>query len=162
MEEAISINQSLSALGRCLRSIAAASRHVPYRDSLLTAMLSPSLVDRSYKTIIVTASNSFENKREALAGLRFAQEACSMRRAVQLAPEPMDDIEWQITRTELALQRATEVLTSIREERLEKLCKTGGLARETLSEWKVEQYDLVQRYLGRLEELYELRRPATV
>jgi kinesin family protein 5 len=39
LEEAKSINLSLSALGKCINSLAENSAHVPFRDSKLTRLL---------------------------------------------------------------------------------------------------------------------------
>lgn len=39
LEEAKSINLSLSALGKCINALAENSAHVPFRDSKLTRLL---------------------------------------------------------------------------------------------------------------------------
>lgn len=47
LEEAKSINLSLSALGKCINSLAENNAHVPFRDSKLTRLLRDSFGGKS-------------------------------------------------------------------------------------------------------------------
>lgn len=47
LEEAKSINLSLSALGKCINALAENSSHVPFRDSKLTRLLRDSFGGKS-------------------------------------------------------------------------------------------------------------------
>lgn len=103
-----------------------------------------------------------EDRYEALAGLRFGQDATRIPRVFRGAAETHDHIMQEILRIEAALVRLTKALHEIRREQLDQMCRNGSLARDSLSEWSVEQNDLVRRYTARLAELRELHRPATV
>lgn len=82
LREAQHINKSLSALGDVFLSLASKKKHVPYRNSKLTHMLSDSLGGDS-KTLMMVCVNPGRNcNSESLNSLKFAQRA----RTVQLGP----------------------------------------------------------------------------
>ena len=56
LEEAKKINQSLSALGQVIKSLADQKKHVPYRDSKLTRILQEALGGNSKTSLIVACS----------------------------------------------------------------------------------------------------------
>ena len=56
LEEAKKINQSLSALGQVIKSLADQKKHVPYRDSKLTRILQEALGGNSKTSLIVAYS----------------------------------------------------------------------------------------------------------
>eukprot|EP00746_Dinoflagellata_sp_MGD_P106862 gnl/MRDRNA2_/MRDRNA2_44795_c0_seq1.p1 gnl/MRDRNA2_/MRDRNA2_44795_c0~~gnl/MRDRNA2_/MRDRNA2_44795_c0_seq1.p1 ORF type:complete len:974 (-),score=212.73 gnl/MRDRNA2_/MRDRNA2_44795_c0_seq1:228-3149(-) len=74
-KEAVLINSSLSALGKVILALASdsrATRHIPYRDSKLTRILSGSLGEASYATLLCTLHCTPENYAESLNSLSFA------------------------------------------------------------------------------------------
>ena len=58
LEEAKTINKSLSALGNVIKALVDGKDHVPYRDSKLTRILQDSLGGNSKTVLIVTASSN--------------------------------------------------------------------------------------------------------
>ena len=56
LDEAKHINKSLSALGNVINALSVKAKHVPYRDSKLTRLLSDSLGGNSQTCLIITAS----------------------------------------------------------------------------------------------------------
>lgn len=58
MEEAKSINLSLSALGKCINALAENSAHVPIRDSKLTRLLRDSFGGKNYRSLASICSTS--------------------------------------------------------------------------------------------------------
>lgn len=76
MDEAKTINKSLSALGNVINALTdPSSRHTPYRDSKLTRILQMSLGGNSKTSLIITLSPSVLNEQETLSTLRFGQRA---------------------------------------------------------------------------------------
>ncbi len=75
LDEAKSINKSLSALGNVIKALAAKETHVPYRDSKLTLMLQESLGGNAMTALIVACSMAGDNAAETLSTLRFAARA---------------------------------------------------------------------------------------
>lgn len=71
LEEAKEINKSLSALGNVINALTTQKKHVPYRDSKLTRLLSDSLGGNSKTCIIVTCSPCDYNVEETISTLRF-------------------------------------------------------------------------------------------
>jgi len=71
LDEAKQINKSLSALGYVINALTTGKRHVPYRDSKLTRLLSDSLGGNSKTCIIVTCSPCDWNIEETISTLRF-------------------------------------------------------------------------------------------
>lgn len=76
VQELISINTSLSALGQCITALGDPQRtHIPYRNSKLTKVLKNSLNERSCIAIIVCISPSIDSYKETLSTLQFADRA---------------------------------------------------------------------------------------
>lgn len=74
--EMTAINQSLSALGNCVRALTDPARsHTPFRDSRLTRLLQDSLGGNTRTAFIVTASPAAEAVEETLSTLQFAERA---------------------------------------------------------------------------------------
>jgi len=76
LKEAQSINQSLSALGNCMRALTTGnSKHIPFRDSKLTHLLRDSLGGNSKTSMVICLASDDENKEETMTSLRFGQRA---------------------------------------------------------------------------------------
>jgi kinesin family protein 5 len=75
LKEAQHINKSLSALGNVINALTTGQKHIPYRDSKLTRLLSDSLGGNSKTCLVVTASPMSFNSEETLSTLRFGTRA---------------------------------------------------------------------------------------
>ena len=76
LKEATKINQSLSELGNCINALTdSKSRHIPFRNSLLTHFLKDALGGNSKTTLICTASKMMVHLDESIQTLSFAQRA---------------------------------------------------------------------------------------
>ncbi|MES1908328.1 MAG: hypothetical protein MHM6MM_001283 [Cercozoa sp. M6MM] len=87
LEEAKKINQSLSALGNCIKALTVTGdkkRHVPFRDSKLTFILKDALGGNTKTTLITTASPHAFNLEETISTLRFAQRAKLIKNQVHV------------------------------------------------------------------------------
>ena len=74
--EAVGINSSLLALGKCIVALSEGRRHVPYHESKLTKLLRVAFGGASRTTCIVTASPEDAHADNTLQALRFG-ERCS-------------------------------------------------------------------------------------
>eukprot|EP00944_MAST-04C_sp_MAST-4C-sp1_P010332 g10332.t1 len=72
LKEAQSINTSLSALGNVISAITAKKKHIPYRDSQLTQLLSDSLGGNAKTLMFVNVSPADYNVAETCSSLQFA------------------------------------------------------------------------------------------
>eukprot|EP00698_Gefionella_okellyi_P025620 TRINITY_DN9445_c0_g1_i1.p1 TRINITY_DN9445_c0_g1~~TRINITY_DN9445_c0_g1_i1.p1 ORF type:complete len:1511 (-),score=407.47 TRINITY_DN9445_c0_g1_i1:142-4404(-) len=84
LEEAKTINMSLSALGLCIRRLATSSPHIPYRDSKLTFILRESLGGNAKTNLLVATSPHAANLEETLSTLEFANRAKSIKLNVRV------------------------------------------------------------------------------
>lgn len=79
LKEGASINVSLSALGRVISALALASSKknvfIPYRDSVLTWLLTQSLGGNAKTIMLAAISPSADNFEETLSTLRYADRA---------------------------------------------------------------------------------------
>lgn len=76
LDEAKSINQSLTTLGRVIVALTDRSiTHIPYRESKLTRILSESLGGNSKTCMIITVSPHPINDQETLSTLRYGARA---------------------------------------------------------------------------------------
>ncbi len=80
LEEAKAINKSISALGNCINALIYPKKHkhVPYRDSKLTRILTESLGGNSKTTLIACISPSAIQFDETLSTLLFANGATNI------------------------------------------------------------------------------------
>ena len=79
--EAVTINSSLSALGRVVLALANNPRdvkYVPYRDAKLTRVLQHSLGGNSFTTLLCCINPGFANYDESLNSLCFADRCRNM------------------------------------------------------------------------------------
>ncbi|KAG7376955.1 hypothetical protein PHYPSEUDO_012380 [Phytophthora pseudosyringae] len=80
LEEAKTINKSLSALGMVINALTDSHiTHVPYRDSKLTRVLQESLGGNSRTNLIINVSPSSFNASETISTLRFGMRAKSIK-----------------------------------------------------------------------------------
>lgn len=80
LEEAKSINTSLSALGNVIAALAEANvTHIPYRDSKLTKILHDSLGGTASTALIATIGPAPNNYAETLSTLIFASRCMAVK-----------------------------------------------------------------------------------
>lgn len=87
LEEAKSINLSLSALGKCINALAENSSHVPFRDSKLTRLLRDSFGGTARTSLIVTIGPSPRHRGETASTIMFGQRAMKVENMVKLKEE---------------------------------------------------------------------------
>ncbi|KAG9160706.1 hypothetical protein Leryth_017501 [Lithospermum erythrorhizon] len=87
LEEAKSINLSLSALGKCINALAENSAHVPVRDSKLTRMLKDSFGGTSRTSLVVTIGPSPRHRAETSSTILFGQRAMKVENMLRIKEE---------------------------------------------------------------------------
>ncbi|CAJ1928235.1 unnamed protein product [Sphenostylis stenocarpa] len=108
LEEAKSINLSLSALGKCINALAENSAHVPFRDSKLTRLLRDSfgevtpfevpwildgnlglkkLISTARTSLVITIGPSPRHRGETASTIMFGQRAMKVENMVKLKEE---------------------------------------------------------------------------
>ena len=80
LEEAKTINKSLTTLGKVIKALTDKKiNHIPYRESKLTRILSESLGGNSKTCLVITCSPSPYNTDETISTLRFGSRARSIK-----------------------------------------------------------------------------------
>ncbi|XP_042384424.1 kinesin-like protein KIN-UB [Zingiber officinale] len=87
LEEAKSINLSLSALGKCINALAENSPHVPVRDSKLTRLLRDSFGGSARTSLVITIGPSPRHRGETSSTIMFGQRAMKVENMVKLKEE---------------------------------------------------------------------------
>ncbi|KAG6427973.1 hypothetical protein SASPL_112221 [Salvia splendens] len=87
LEEAKSINLSLSALGKCINVLAENSPHVPVRDSKLTRLLQDSFGGTSRTSLVVTIGPSQRHQAETASTIMFGQRAMKVENMLKIKEE---------------------------------------------------------------------------
>ncbi|XP_033220009.1 osmotic avoidance abnormal protein 3-like [Belonocnema kinseyi] len=116
LKEAASINLSLSALGNVISALAAGNgRHIPYRDSKLTRLLSDSLGGNARTLMIACVSPSDIDGDETLSTLRYAARARCIKNKPVVNEDPKDAL---LRQYQLELQRLRKLLETSDNPRL--------------------------------------------
>lgn len=87
LEEAKSINLSLSALGKCINALAENSSHVLFRDSKLTRLLRDSFGGTARTSLVITIGPSPRHRGETTSTIMFGQRAMKVENMVKLKEE---------------------------------------------------------------------------
>ncbi|KHN40135.1 Armadillo repeat-containing kinesin-like protein 2 [Glycine soja] len=87
LEEAKSINLSLSALGKCINALAENNSHVPFRDSKLTRLLRDSFGGTARTSLIVTIGPSPRYRGETSSTILFGQRAMKVENMLKIKEE---------------------------------------------------------------------------
>ncbi|KAL2902237.1 Kinesin-like protein KIN-UA [Bienertia sinuspersici] len=87
LEEAKSINLSLSALGKCINALAENSAHVPVRDSKLTRLLRDSFGGTARTSLVITIGPSPRHRGETASTIMFGQRAMKVANMLKIKEE---------------------------------------------------------------------------
>mmetsp|Transcript_26385 Transcript_26385/g.39152 ORF Transcript_26385/g.39152 Transcript_26385/m.39152 type:complete len:871 (+) Transcript_26385:98-2710(+) len=105
LEEAKTINKSLSALGQVIYALTdEKTTHVPYRDSKLTRILQDSLGGNSKTALIINCSPSSFNATETVSTLRFGTRAKSItNKVIKNETRSVEELEELLLKAERAI-----------------------------------------------------------
>jgi len=95
-DETISINSSLTTLGKCIILLSnKKNTHIPFRESKLTRVLNDSIGGNSKTAMVVTLSPEISDLDETVASLNFGQRACKItnRAMINFSQETKGNIE---------------------------------------------------------------------
>ena len=120
--EAMYINKSLLTLGRVINALACNEKHIPYRDSKLTRLLSEALGGVCRTSFIACISPSLKFATESASTLRYAERAMEALNISQLPRWKQDEIVIDgLTRRVQALMLDLETQSKIHKEEVEEL-----------------------------------------
>ncbi|VFR02238.1 unnamed protein product [Cuscuta campestris] len=87
LEEAKSINLSLTALGKCINALAENNSHVPVRDSKLTRLLRDSFGGTARTSLVITIGPSPHHRAETASTIYFGQRAMKVENMLKIKEE---------------------------------------------------------------------------
>ncbi|XP_031098420.1 kinesin-like protein KIN-UA isoform X3 [Ipomoea triloba] len=87
LEEAKSINLSLTALGKCINALAENSNHVPVRDSKLTRLLRDSFGGTARTSLVITIGPSPRHRGETASTIMFGKRAMKVENMLKTKEE---------------------------------------------------------------------------
>eukprot|EP00039_Didymoeca_costata_P033143 m.40858 g.40858 ORF g.40858 m.40858 type:complete len:1102 (-) comp9716_c0_seq1:114-3419(-) len=128
--EAMYINKSLLTLGRVINALACNEKHIPYRDSKLTRLLSEALGGVCKTSFIACISPCRTSNTETNSTLRYAERAMEALNISQLPRWKQDEIMIDgLTRRVQQLMRDLEQQDLVHREEMQEL-KTANSALE--------------------------------
>lgn len=102
--EALSINGSLSALGRVIKALGGKKGdHVPYRDAPLTMLLRDSFGGKSCTSVVINVASEAEHAEETVCSLRFGERMAVVRNAPTVVVNSAVDTARSVHAAEQAL-----------------------------------------------------------
>ncbi|KAJ1444868.1 P-loop containing nucleoside triphosphate hydrolase protein [Pelagophyceae sp. CCMP2097] len=114
LEEAKTINKSLSALGHVINALTDGSPHVPYRDSKLTRMLQDSLGGNAKTALIVNVSAAASNASETISTLRFGQRAKAVHNKPKVnETKSVDELTALLHKAEAAIDMQASYISAL-------------------------------------------------
>jgi kinesin family protein 3/17 len=90
VEEAKHINLSLHMLGIVISKLVTGDKHIPYRDSVLTKLLSDSLGGNTKTIMIANIGPADYNYEESVNTLRYAWDAKKIKNKPKINEDPKD------------------------------------------------------------------------
>lgn len=113
LKETQKINWSLHLLGNVIEALTDAKRrdkHVPYRNSKLTHLLTDSLGGNCKTTLIACLSPAFDSYQESLSTLKFANRAKNIKNEVSVN-EDLSDPKALVAKYEREIRRLRSIIT---------------------------------------------------
>lgn len=130
MMEAQSINSSLSALGRVIRSLGAKGKtHVPYRDAALTMLLKDSFGGKSCTSVVINVAGELDHAEESICSLKFGERMSVVRNS----PTIVIDSQNKSDQVHIMLNIATQELENMKLDGLSGGFVEGCIRSEKLS-----------------------------
>ncbi|KAK4739195.1 hypothetical protein R3W88_002892 [Solanum pinnatisectum] len=168
LEEAKTINQSLTALGKVINAMTSSTpgkpTHIPYRDSKLTRILQDALGGCSQTALLCCCSPSPSNSSESLSTLRFGARAKHVKASVHAScKEDLDNTKDATVYTyvdesrERILAKLRERMTADDVQLLEKLFVLEGIFFDpnSIDEIEAAYEDVTSRTISSLHKAVE-------
>ena len=150
LEEAKTINKSLSALGGVINALTDDKQtHIPYRDSKLTRILQDSLGGNSKTVLIIAMSPSSYNAPESLSTMRFGMRAKSIENKVTVnQTRSPEELEALLERAEKAIDAQGAQIQALQAELKS---QTSGGTGELSSAAEVARSEAQQKIIVQLQ-----------
>ena len=162
LKEAVTINKSLTTLGRVIDMLVTREGHIPYRDSLLTSLLSDSIGGNSRTCMIAALSPAAANFEETLSTLRYASRTRMIINVVKVNEDAsaalIRDLQDEVARlrANLGAQRNTGQKGAVEVELRSQVQQTELLIETLRTRESQEKQELERREQGWEQERADL------
>ncbi|KAL1316602.1 hypothetical protein AAHE18_15G078000 [Arachis hypogaea] len=152
LEEAKSINLSLSALGKCINALAENSAHVPFRDSKLTRLLRDSFGGTARTSLVITIGPSPKHRGETASTIMFGQRAMKVENMVKLKEE----FDYKSLARKLDVELDKLIMEHERQQKAfeDEIERMATEAQHRLSEAERNYIDLLEKEKSKYEKDY--------
>eukprot|EP00760_Papus_ankaliazontas_P039654 PhM_4_TR9746/c5_g1_i1/m.99885 len=151
LKEAAAINKSLTVLKEVIDALVERKPHIPYRDSLLTWLLSESLGGNSKTFMMACASPHYDNAEETLNTLRYALRTQGIHNCAQINDsddmKKLERLKGEISRLQGEIDKGPSI----------ELQAELDAAKEAVLEWQAKLQD-VELQARELEKAYQQER----
>ncbi|KAI3727542.1 hypothetical protein L6452_16158 [Arctium lappa] len=143
LEEAKSINLSLSALGKCINALAENSSHVPVRDSKLTRLLRDSFGGTARTSLVITIGPSPRHRGETSSTIMFGQRAMKVENMLKIKEE----FDYKSLARKLDVQVESLIAEHERQQKAyqDEVEKIGSEAKKQISEAEKRYADMLEK-----------------
>ncbi|GAB2274083.1 hypothetical protein Dimus_008853 [Dionaea muscipula] len=152
LEEAKSINLSLSALGKCINALAENSPHIPVRDSKLTRLLRDSFGGSARTSLIITIGPSPRHRGETASTILFGQRAMKVENMLKIKEE----FDYKSLSRKLDIQLDKLMAESERQQKafLDRIEQISKEAQERISDAEEKYADALEKERVKYEKEY--------
>ncbi len=150
--QAISINKSLTTLGRVIKALGHGESHVPYRDSTLTMLLRNSFSGKSRTSVVINVASEIQHMEETVCSLNFGDRLAIVKNQAKVEDEEEIDLEDKATLLKLLQKKKMEL----------KLLEQEGQGAGFGFNANPGQIKSFKKTIGRLEQVNKLLHNATI
>ncbi|XP_021898959.1 kinesin-like protein KIN-1 [Carica papaya] len=164
LEEAKTINKSLSALGNVINALTSVGKanHIPFRDSKLTRILQDALGGTSRTALLCCCSPSYSNASESLSTLRFGTRAKHIKASPFVSEDKFTKKHTLVTKSkdekcDRVLEKLKERLNTEDVKLLEELFIMEGLplGDESVEDLESVYEDVISQTISSLQQTLE-------
>lgn len=117
MREATNINRSLSTLSLVIKKLKEGDKHIPYRDSKLTRILTNSLGGTARVSFLITVTSAVAHLKETTRSLKLGQDATVMpNQLIEVRAESLDDLRKQLKAEKQVTQEQRVIIEALEAE----------------------------------------------
>jgi len=161
LEEAKKINLSLVCLGKVISGLVQGGKHIPYRDSKLTKLLTDSLGGNTKTLMITNVGPALKNYEETLNSIRYANQAKSIKNKPRINEDPKDaklrEIQEEITKLKEYLKSITNGKEGLNFNDIFKGEITENMKSQMMKQMMDEKQKLEERHREEMEKIIQMR-----
>ncbi|CAD8201731.1 unnamed protein product [Paramecium octaurelia] len=151
LNEARSINCSLTALGKCIHALTGPKNtFIPFRDSKLTRILQEALGGNCKTALIVNIGPAGKHVEETLSSLTFGMRAMKITNTLQI--NQTVDFEQLVQQLKVELQMKDEIISKLETQKSKANYQDNQMSNSEM-QYKIKLEKVEEQHKGFLEEI---------